>query len=85
MERGRCVGHSAIPVFEDPDPYAVKYPQVRLDSDVRLAVSDQVYDHGFALLTLNAYGSARADYFSVSGDAVPGDDVVPKRLFSETF
>jgi hypothetical protein len=65
LTRGRCLGHSAVPVFQKDDPYDVvpklnDPPQI-VDA-AKLSVIDGLYAHGFAMLNLGAQ-QATADYF----------------------
>jgi predicted phosphodiesterase len=65
LECGRCLGHSAIPVFSQDNPYAVV---AEIDDppgiveEAKLSVSDGVYAHGFAMLRLQPSAVA-VDYF----------------------
>lgn len=66
LERGRCLGHSAVPVFVEDDPYDV-LKEVR--SPPKIVPGTQVghdagyYRHGFAMLALDAGGRGTAEYF----------------------
>jgi hypothetical protein len=66
LERGRCLGHSAIPVFVDDTPYETL---AGLDNPPRIvpntivSKAGQFYTHGFAVLSLASNGTATADYF----------------------
>jgi hypothetical protein len=65
LQRGRCLGHSAIPVFIEDEPYQLLKeiddpPQIV--AGTQLSTADGFYRHGFAVLTL-AGTSAPADYF----------------------
>jgi hypothetical protein len=82
VERGRCIGHAAIPVFVDEIPYNVlstlSDPPVLVDDPARpgqklqLGVVDTVYAHGFALLELNdTTRQARVSYFQDSAPGAP--------------
>jgi hypothetical protein len=62
--KGRCIGHGGVPVLigsgstelanlKDPPPF----------QQVNLGVDDHIYAHGFALVRLQADGSATASYF----------------------
>jgi Trypsin-like peptidase domain/Calcineurin-like phosphoesterase len=80
LEKGRCIGHSAIPVFVDDTPYD---PLCGLDNppsikpNSMLSVVDQFYTHGFAMLALTR-GMATADYYE--------DTNAPsRRIFTETI
>jgi hypothetical protein len=66
LARGRCIGHSAIPVFAEDTPYD-RLPELenppQLIEHTRLSVAGQFYTHGFAVLTLGSNGSTTAEYF----------------------
>lgn len=67
LTRGRCLGHSAIPVFSQDDPYEVNDkidnpPQIVADEDMKLSLRNNVYAHGFATLALGPT-SVDVDYF----------------------
>jgi hypothetical protein len=77
---GRCIGHSAIPVFIADTPYD---PLPNLDNppqlipNTMLTAVGEFYPHGFTMLTLGE-GAATAEYFEdLSGDA--------RKLYSETI
>jgi DNA/RNA endonuclease G (NUC1) len=78
---GRCIGHSAIPVFAadtpyDPLPNLQDPPSIKNES--MLSTIGQFYTHGFAMLTLTVGGDATADYFEdLNGSA--------NKLYSETI
>lgn len=82
LEKGRCVGHGAIPAFLESDPYA---PLPDLDDDppllvdqphdpsqpVQLSADDQVYAHGFVILQLDdgdRSATATATYYEETTD-----------------
>jgi len=81
LARGRCLGHSAIPVFADDTPYdplpRVENPPQLIDK-TKLSVSGQFYTHGFAVLTLGANGPTTADYFEDFNGVV-------RRVYSESI
>lgn len=66
LARGRCLGHSAVPVFVEDNPYevlaTVQSPPTLLP-DTRVSHDGYYYRHGFAMLTLNGDGTAEAEYF----------------------
>ncbi|MEG9525438.1 MAG: metallophosphoesterase [Hyphomicrobiales bacterium] len=66
LARGRCVGHGAVPVFIEDDPYevlaTVESPPTLLP-DTRVSHDGSYYRHGFAMLTLNGDGTGEAEYF----------------------
>ena len=82
LNKGRCAGHSAIPVFTSPDPYAI-LPAVpnppRLVSDaqtgapVKLGVDPHgVYYHGYVLIRLNdANKTADVFYYQENDEENP--------------
>ena len=65
LEYGRCLGHSAIPVVSQDNPYKVV---AEIDDppgiveEAKLSVSNGVYAHGFAMLRLQPSAVA-VDYF----------------------
>lgn len=71
LDRGRCVGHGAIPIFEDEKPYnaldALSEPP-ELVKATKLQVRDGAYEHGYAIVTLGRDGSkTRTEYFTDRG------------------
>ncbi|HUF47196.1 MAG TPA: metallophosphoesterase [Vicinamibacterales bacterium] len=75
LERGRCIGHGAIPIPKDTDPY-VPDPRIvnppRLVTDPKtseplrlpLDPAGEMYRHGYVILRLNdALGTATAEYY----------------------
>jgi predicted phosphodiesterase len=81
---GRCIGHSAFPIFKSKNGYQWKYPKVPLKAEIELGTTDRVYDHGYVMLTLGAK-KARADYYTVPGNAIPEQSIPHQKIFSETF
>ena len=78
LARGRCIGHGAIPVMQDADPYAANPrianpPQLVRHSDSGELVTlpldaGGMYKNGYVILRLNdATGSAAAEYY-VAGE-----------------
>jgi hypothetical protein len=71
LDRGRCVGHGAIPIFAEENPYKVlkglsDYPE--LIKSTKLRVKDGAYEHGFAIISLGKAGEkTRAEYFTERG------------------
>lgn len=66
LERGRCLGHSAIPVFVDDEPYKTLADLAnppRIAANSMLSKDGQFFTHGFATLSLGSDGVAIADYF----------------------
>ena len=66
LDRGRCVGNGAIPVFVRDQPYrpldGVADPP-RLMSGTELGNNGTVMHHGFTVLTFDAPGGATAFYY----------------------
>ncbi|MBB4423962.1 hypothetical protein GGD66_002506 [Bradyrhizobium sp. CIR48] len=66
LERGRCIGHGAVPIFEGENPYQLLEEGVDpplLIEGTKLKVEQGVYEHGFAILRLGKNGSlANVDY-----------------------
>jgi hypothetical protein len=84
LQRGRCLGHGAIPTSEADNAYQVRsdidpaqVPPVR--DGLRPPLINGLYDHGFAMLTLGAPGGAiRADYYSTAQpDAAGFSEIIP--------
>ncbi len=68
LERGRCIGCGAIPMFVADQLYAplvgLRDPPALLPP--RLAHDGSVQDHGYAMIALDpAAGTARAEYYGV--------------------
>jgi hypothetical protein len=85
LPKGRCAGHSAIPVQDTEEPYKVNYPVPLKQADLTLNLTkveeQNWYNHGFQLIELAGEGNpARLSYFQVS----PDDDV-PLPLFVESI
>lgn len=69
LKYGRCLGHSAVPVFDEQDPYEQidpvgPLPEIKEKDKTTLPMVGNVYAHGFAMLTLGADGKAKAEYFN---------------------
>jgi hypothetical protein len=81
LQRGRCLGCSAIPVFVNDTPYqplaGIDNPP-RLIENTTLSNAGQFYTHAFAVLTLGSNGIATADYFEDAGDR-------GRRLYTESI
>jgi hypothetical protein len=80
LKFGRCLGHSAIPVFSQDEPYqtvATIDDPPRIIEKAKLSVSDGIYAHGFAMLRLQQ-DSVAVDYFEDSSGAA-------KCTYSETI
>jgi hypothetical protein len=80
LERGRCVGHGAVPVSVIDEIYK-QVPGLTevpvLVEGTKLAKRQGVYAHGYALLTLG-HANCQADYFQIT-------DSGRKLLFREQF
>ncbi|ABQ39727.1 metallophosphoesterase [Bradyrhizobium sp. BTAi1] len=80
LERGRCVGHSAVPVSvidEIYKPLSDLNDAPALLDESRLGTRGGVYNHGYALLSIEA-DLCKADYYQTTAK---GRDL----LFSEAF
>lgn len=77
LEKGRCIGHGAIPAFLNPSPYqtlanieplpALVDAPGQPGQKLELAADGSVYDHGFVILELDdAALTARAAYYQAS-------------------
>jgi hypothetical protein len=67
LARGRCIGCGAIPMFVADRPYS-PLPELRSAPALlppRLGDDGVTYDHGYAIVSLDPDGPARADYFGV--------------------
>ncbi len=65
LEKGRCVGHGAIPVLaQDDNSPLTKIASPPRFLNVPLGVIGQVHAHGFVLLRFGDDGSCRADYYN---------------------
>jgi hypothetical protein len=84
--KGRCIGYSAFPMLKADNPYnllvsADKLPL--LGDPPFLDTSEDVYDHGFMILTL-ADSFAQADYYQISGVGAPAPNPLNPK-FSESL
>jgi len=65
LRRGRCLGHSAIPVFKQDEPYKllerIEDPPTIVEQ-TKLSLAGDIYTHGFATLAFKN-DVATADYF----------------------
>ncbi|HKV10215.1 MAG TPA: metallophosphoesterase [Thermoanaerobaculia bacterium] len=77
LQKGRCIGHGAIPAFLSPSPYqplanieplpALVDAPGEAGKKLELATSGSVYDHGFAILELDDDAlTAKASYYQSS-------------------
>jgi hypothetical protein len=71
LKRGRCVGASAVPVFQDQQSHSIDTELKTLDGTMPtwdkagvLGVSDGMYDNCFAMMTL-AGATATVEYYDV--------------------
>ena len=72
LNRGRCVGASAVPVYQDQQSYATASGLTTLNGqdmpewapDCELGISNNVYNNCFAFMTLNG-ASATVEYYEV--------------------
>ncbi|HXB73586.1 MAG TPA: hypothetical protein VNY05_35435 [Candidatus Acidoferrales bacterium] len=86
--KGRCVGYSDFPMLKSGNPYAtlvssdLAHP---LGNRPFLADNGNVFNHGFAILTL-ADSFGQADYYAIPGDGSkyvkPLRAVFPENLWS---
>jgi hypothetical protein len=65
LDQGRCLGHGAVPVFIQDNPYApmseIDQPPTLVDK-TRLSINNGTFTHGFAILKLEG-SSASVEYF----------------------
>ncbi len=67
LPQGRCIGCGAIPMFVADQPYA-PLPGLQTAPTLlppRLGDNGTTYDHGYAVVTLDPDGPARAEYHAV--------------------
>jgi hypothetical protein len=76
LERGRCIGCSAIPVFVEPNHYTPQFP-VPLVPDpgnpgqpVRLGDNGTVYHHAYAIMELSG-PTAKVSYYQDTDEQNP--------------
>jgi len=80
LERGRCVGHGAVPTsivdkIYDPLPDLDEIPRIK--EGTQLAKNGGVYAHGYAVLSLNDAVCAASYYQDVGGErAVIFDEAI---------
>jgi Calcineurin-like phosphoesterase len=70
LECGRCIGHAAIPVFAGDGPYDVPdnlQDPPQLVDKTKLAVSNGVYKHGYAMIEFDG-ALATVGYFQEKDD-----------------
>lgn len=85
LVKGRCAGHSALPVQDTEEPYKVLYPVPLKQNDLQLGLTtigaDNWYNNGFQIMELAGKGNpARLSYFQVTPD-----QGIPLPLFMETI
>jgi predicted phosphodiesterase len=76
LQRGRCIGHGAVPVFVDgapdaPDPRIQNPPALQ---SVYLKETDKVYVHGFTIIRLGQgaqKATASAEYYESTDGTTP--------------
>ena len=72
---GRCIGHSAVPVMTNHNPYTV--PTTIADApalipNTQLSIQDQVFAHGFVMISLDGEGGpAKVEYFESNLGDIP--------------
>lgn len=69
LQRGRCMGHGAIPVFTLTEPYTVKHPGAPMGA-ARLSNDGVIYEHGYALMSLDG-PNGTVGYYQVSQPDAP--------------
>ena len=81
LPKGRCVGHSAIPVAKTETPYEKKYPLPLEHPDLEFGLDSGWYNRGFQIIQLDGAGKpATVCYYQVQG-AAP----TPLKIFEETI
>jgi predicted phosphodiesterase len=78
LPKGRCIGHSAIPVAVTENPYAQNNPVPLIDG-TKLGVTSGWYNHGFEILELAGAGKP----LSASYYQIVGADPAPKLIYRE--
>jgi hypothetical protein len=81
LSKGRCAGHSAIPVQQSEAPYAQKYPVPLERPDLTLGLTNGWYNHGFQIFELAGRGTAGQMRYYQIAEADP----TPKLLFEEAI
>lgn len=80
LPKGRCIGHSAIPVAEDEQPYKINNPVPLENDSLKLGLENGWYNRGFEIIKLNGKGNpANVTYYQVQG-AEPE----PLKIYEET-
>lgn len=81
LVKGRCVGHSAIPVAESEAPYKENNPVPLQQEDLKLSLDKGWYNRGFEILQLQGAGKpAKVTYYQVQGA-----DPTPLKIYEETI
>lgn len=81
LVKGRCVGHSAIPVADSEEPYKVNNPVQLMGEHVKLDLYNGWYNRGYEILKLNGSGKpATANYYQVQGA-----DPTPINIYEESI
>jgi hypothetical protein len=79
IPKGRCVGHSGIPVQATELPYQQVYPVPLINNNVELSVVDGWYNNGYQVLRLQGAGlPIKTGYYQVTGA-----DPTPLLIFEE--
>lgn len=79
LKKGRCIGHSAIPVAEKEQPYKQNNPIPLVNENLKLSLKDGWYNRGFEIIKFNGKGKpAIASYYEVNGV-----DPKPIKLYEE--
>ncbi len=80
LPKGRCAGHSAIPVQQTEAPYAQKYPVAQEPPGLSLGLTDGWYNHGFQIFELGGRGhAAQLRYYQIAAA-----DPTPISMLQET-
>ena len=92
LEKGRCVGYGAFPIFAQENPYHIEDPSIPLlkaaavsGQRTEVVVDDRsgVYEHGYVILKLRPQGQpSEAIYYTVPGD---GSEAISTEIFRETL
>jgi hypothetical protein len=82
LERGRCIGHGAVPVYATETIHSpvegLKRPP-RIKPGTQLGLDGSTFAHGFAILTLGGKGNPmQADYYQCRAGKT-------ERLFAESI
>lgn len=80
LPKGRCMGHSAIPVQDTENPYAQNNPVPLKDDKLRLGLTDGWYNRGFEIMDLAGAGNpAHVRYYQLVDV-----DPTPLLIYEET-